>query len=173
MAPNIDGGAGNQYGKMLPWKFYRLAEIYLNLAEAAAEANHPAEARAAVNAVRARVQMPAITTETGEALIMRIRNERRVELAWEEARYFDLRRWQKPDGDLHETCAWLTVCTSPKMLTAHSNTNAATYGTSPVAALTTATCSCPFRPQMQHDSKATPVLTGKTPDGNRIFYTNA
>ena len=39
---------------------------------------------------------------------MRIRNERRVELAWEEARYFDLRRWQKPDGDLHETCAWLT-----------------------------------------------------------------
>ncbi len=108
VAPNIDGGAGNQYGKMLPWKFYRLAEIYLNLAEAAAEANHPAEARAAVNAVRARVQMPAITTETGEALIMRIRNERRVELAWEEARYFDLRRWQKPDGDLQETCAWLT-----------------------------------------------------------------
>jgi hypothetical protein len=42
-------------------------------------------------------------------LILRIRNERRVELAWEEQRYFDLRRWQTPDGDLSETCKYFTA----------------------------------------------------------------
>ena len=30
-------------------------------------------------------------------------------MAWEENRYFDLRRWQKAEGDLSETCKWLTA----------------------------------------------------------------
>lgn len=108
--PNTDGGSGNVYNDMLPWKFYRLAEIYLNLAEAAAEAGHLTEARAAANAVRNRVKMPDLpTTLDQKQTILRVRNERRVELAWEEHRYFDLRRWQKPDGDLKATCAWLTA----------------------------------------------------------------
>lgn len=108
--PNTDGGSGNVYNDMLPWKFYRLAEIYLNLAEAAAEAGHLPEARDAANAVRSRVKMPDLpTTLDQQNTILRIHNERRVELAWEEHRYFDLRRWQKPDGDLHATCAWLTA----------------------------------------------------------------
>ncbi|MDR1523918.1 MAG: RagB/SusD family nutrient uptake outer membrane protein [Tannerella sp.] len=92
------------------WKYYRLAGILLNYAEAAAEAGHADEARAAANEVRARVGMPALPADLSkEQLILRIHNERRVELAWEEARYFDLRRWQKPDGDLNETCKWLTA----------------------------------------------------------------
>ena len=41
-------------------------------------------------------------------MVLRVRNERQVELAWEECRYFDLRRWQKPDGNLKTTCSWLT-----------------------------------------------------------------
>ncbi len=108
--PNTDGGSGNVYNAMLPWKFYRLAEIYLNLAECAAEAGHLAEARTAANAVRSRVKMPDLpTTLDQKQTILRIRNERRVEFAFEEHRYFDLRRWQKPDGDLKATCAWLTA----------------------------------------------------------------
>lgn len=107
--PDIDGGSGGVYGVMLKWKFFRLAEIYLNLAEAAAEAGHLAEARAAADAVRARVGMPALPAQGKDETILRVRNERRVELAWEETRYFDLRRWQRPDGDLHDTCAWLTA----------------------------------------------------------------
>ncbi len=109
VAPNIDGGSGNVYGTMLPWKFYRLAEIYLNLAEAAAEAGHLDEARKAANAVRARVGMPELPSLGKEETILRIHNERRVELAWEEIRYFDLRRWQSPEGNLHTTCSWLTA----------------------------------------------------------------
>nr|WP_285947238.1 RagB/SusD family nutrient uptake outer membrane protein [Bacteroides intestinalis] len=100
--------ATNQ-GSLIPWKFFRLAEIYLNLAETAAESGHMAEAKAAADVVRDRVGMPALPVGLNkDELLLRIKNERRVELAWEEIRYFDLRRWQKTDGDLRETCTWLT-----------------------------------------------------------------
>jgi hypothetical protein len=91
------------------WKFFRLGELLLDYAEAAAEANHLAEARAAVNEVRARSGMPELPSLSQAELILRIHNERRVELAWEEQRYFDLRRWQRPDGDLSATCKWFTA----------------------------------------------------------------
>jgi hypothetical protein len=81
----------------------------LNLAETAAEAGHTAEALAAMNEVRARSGMPPVPSGLSkEALLLRIHNERRVELAWEENRFFDMRRWQSPTGDLSETCKWLT-----------------------------------------------------------------
>jgi hypothetical protein len=92
------------------WKYYRLGETLLNLAETAAEAGHSAEALAAVNEVRERSGMPPLPSNLSkDDLILRIHNERRVELAWEENRYFDLRRWQSPAGDLSETCKWLTA----------------------------------------------------------------
>ena len=92
------------------WKFFRLGELLLDFAEAAAEAGHLAEALAAVNEVRTRSGMPDLSATLPQAdLIIRIRNERRVELAWEEQRYFDLRRWQTPDGDLSATCQYLTA----------------------------------------------------------------
>ena len=91
------------------WKYYRLGEIILNLAEAAAEAGHLMEATAAVNEIRTRVNMPELPQSlTQEELILRIRNERRVELAMEENRYFDVRRWTSPEGDLSETDRWIT-----------------------------------------------------------------
>lgn len=91
-------------------KDFRLAEIYLNLAEAAANAGHDAEARTAVNVVRTRVGMPEIPSSvSGNDLVLRIRNERRVEFALEGNRYFDVRRWQSPDGDLSATDHWITA----------------------------------------------------------------
>jgi hypothetical protein len=92
------------------WKFYRLGELLLDYAEAAAEAGHSADARTAANEVRARSGMPAIPDNLSkDDLVLRIHNERRIELAWEEPRYFDLRRWQKPDGDLSAICKYLTA----------------------------------------------------------------
>jgi len=92
------------------WKYYRLGETLLDLAEAAAEANHLSEALAAVNEVRNRSGMPDITSSISQKdLILRIRNERRVELAWEEQRYFDIRRWQEPTGNLSETSKFFTA----------------------------------------------------------------
>ena len=91
-------------------KFYRFGELLLDFAEAACEANHFDEAKAAVDEIRARVSMPPLPSGLSkDELRLRIHNERRVELAWEEQRYFDLRRWQKPNGDLSATCKWLTA----------------------------------------------------------------
>ncbi len=81
----------------IPWPVFRLAEIYLNYAEAKFELGDEATAREYLNKVRARptVNMPPIpATVTGEALRQRIYNERRVELAFESHRFFDVRRWK-------------------------------------------------------------------------------
>jgi hypothetical protein len=92
------------------FKAFRLAEVILNFAEAAAEANHPDEARAAVNEIRNRVGMPDLPAGLSkDDLILRIRNERRVELAMEGFRYFDVRRWNTPDGNLEKTDRWINA----------------------------------------------------------------
>lgn len=90
-------------------KDYRLAEIYLNFAEAAMESGHEAEAITYVNKVRTRAGMPGLSSGlSGDVLRQRIHNERRVELALEGNRYFDVRRWHKPDEDLSATDRWIT-----------------------------------------------------------------
>lgn len=101
----LDWGAGRAN-----FKEYRFAEVILNYAEAAANAGHEAEARQLLNEVRARVQMPEVpATLSGAELVNRIINERRVELAFEEARYFDVRRLHKPTEDLSDTDKWVTA----------------------------------------------------------------
>lgn len=103
------GACGTNQIDCSNWKHYRLTEVILNYAEAAVEAGHLAEAKAAVDEIRSRVNMPSLPGGLSkEELRLRVRNERRVEFAWEEIRYFDLRRWQQPDGDLSATCKWFT-----------------------------------------------------------------
>lgn len=80
---------GNQEA---PWHFFRYGEVLLNYAEACIELGQDDEAKTVLNQLRARAGMPPIT-ETGTALMDRYRNERRVELAFEQHRYFDIRRW--------------------------------------------------------------------------------
>lgn len=79
-------------------KVFRLAELYLNYAEAAAEAatgTVPNDAVDAVNTVRARVRMPELAYGmTKDEFRTRLRNERRVEFAFEEQRFYDVRRWK-------------------------------------------------------------------------------
>lgn len=77
-----------------PWPHFRLAEIYLNYAEAKFELGDEATCRQYLALVRARVGMPPIPASvTGEDLRRRLYNERRIELALEGHRYFDVRRW--------------------------------------------------------------------------------
>jgi hypothetical protein len=79
----------------IQWPYFRLAEIYLNYAEAKFELGDEATAREYVSMVRARVGMPALPeTVTGEDLGRRIYNERRIEMAFENQRVFDVRRWK-------------------------------------------------------------------------------
>ena len=58
--------------------------------------DHPLSARAALNQVRSAADMPAVTTD-GDAFTESIRRERRVELAFEDHRFWDIRRWKIGD----------------------------------------------------------------------------
>ena len=85
-----------------PLSVLRYAEVLLNKAEACYHLNQTAEANAAVKAIRNRVGLP-YTDKGGSALWDAIRQERRVELAYEGLWYWDLRRWgvahkQYPEG---------------------------------------------------------------------------
>jgi starch-binding outer membrane protein, SusD/RagB family len=74
------------------WVWFRLGETYLNAAEAAFELGLEAEALGYINTLRERAGFgpQSLTSLTRE----RIRNERRVELAFEDHRVWDLRRWR-------------------------------------------------------------------------------
>lgn len=79
--------------------FFRMAEIYLNLAEAQCEAGNLDAAKSALNVVRERAGQPAIENVPGfentkDFVLNRIRNERRVELCFEGHRFYDQRRWK-------------------------------------------------------------------------------
>ncbi len=76
----------------------RYGEVLLNKAEACYRNNDPAGANAAVKEIRARAGLP-YTDKTGDALWAAIRQERRVELAFEDLWYWDLRRWGDADKD--------------------------------------------------------------------------
>ncbi|MGJ1506564.1 RagB/SusD family nutrient uptake outer membrane protein [Sphingobacterium siyangense] len=78
----------------IPWPMFRYTEAILNYVEACIELGEENEAKIWLNKIRFRAGMPAISTsETGMALKARYRNERRIELAYEEHRFFDARRW--------------------------------------------------------------------------------
>lgn len=87
--------AGSTVKPTNPWIFFRYAEILLNYAEAKFELGDETTAREYLNKVRSRtsVNMPAVN-DSGEMLKKRIQNERRIELAFEEHRFFDVRRWK-------------------------------------------------------------------------------
>jgi starch-binding outer membrane protein, SusD/RagB family len=81
---------GNQEA---PWHFFRYAEILLNAAEACVELNELGNAQTYLNMIRDRAGMPDVTEATQNALRERVQKERRIELAFEQHRYFDVRRW--------------------------------------------------------------------------------
>ncbi|WP_439489295.1 RagB/SusD family nutrient uptake outer membrane protein [Algoriphagus sp.] len=76
----------------VPWPFIRYTEVVLNYVEASLELGQEDEARNWLNQIRFRVGQPAVT-ESGDALVERYRNERRIEMAYEEQRFHDVRRW--------------------------------------------------------------------------------
>lgn len=82
---------------------YRYAEILLNYAEAMNEwkgpdytdENHPISAREALNKVRNAAKMKDVVAADQIEFREKVRNERRVELAFEDHRFWDIRRWKQ------------------------------------------------------------------------------
>ena len=96
-----------------PWIYMRYAEVLLNYAEAENEAAGPnPSVYAAVNQVRERasVNMPDLPAGLSQdEMRKRIRMERRVELAFEEFRYYDVRRWKIADQTENEPAYGIEV----------------------------------------------------------------
>ena len=103
----VDGAcvttADNQTTRRHTWILFRLGEFYLDYAEAvfnatgsANNATYGLTANEAVNVLRKRasVNMPEFT-EDSEAWVARYERERMVELAFENHRFWDVRRWKK------------------------------------------------------------------------------
>ena len=89
------------------WIVYRYAETLLTYAESMIEAfgdpdytdeTYPYSARWAINQVRANVGMPDITVTGKTDFIAALRNEWRVEFAFEDHRFWDVRRWKIGDA---------------------------------------------------------------------------
>lgn len=96
---NIQTGGGSD-GHVVP--LFRLAEIYLNYAEALNEYD-PTNPDIAVylNKIRERVSLPDVLSGlTQEQMRTLIHHERRVELAFEEHRFWDVRRWKVASSTL-------------------------------------------------------------------------
>ena len=103
----VDGScvttADNQTKRRHTWILFRLSELYLDYAEAvfnatgsANDATYGLTANEAINKLRDRsdIKMPKFT-EDGDAWVARYERERMVELAFENHRFWDVRRWKK------------------------------------------------------------------------------
>ncbi len=116
--------AGNSATVRRPWIFFRYAEVLLNYAEALNEAQGTGaltQILTSLNAIRSRtgVAMPALQTTnpaangyvapTKEELRKRIRNERRVELCFEEQRFYDVRRWKEGETTFNKAVTGMRI----------------------------------------------------------------
>ncbi|MBS2211294.1 RagB/SusD family nutrient uptake outer membrane protein [Carboxylicivirga mesophila] len=105
---DITIAGSNTNTKEHAWVIFRLSEMYLNLAEALNEAYGPTgapagfamDATTALNMVRTRaaVGLPALSGLTQAELRAAIIRERQVELAFEDHRFWDVRRWRLFDS---------------------------------------------------------------------------
>lgn len=102
---NLDSKLGTVTTREHSWIIFRYGEVLLNYAEAMNEAYGPAAtatdlnmtALQAVNLVRRRtgIGMPVFpATLSKDDFRTKLRNERRVELAFEDHRFWDIRRWK-------------------------------------------------------------------------------
>jgi hypothetical protein len=103
--PNV---VDNNTKQFIPWPFFRYTEAVFNYAEACIELGLDAEARTWLNKIRFRAGMPALT-ESGDALRQRYRNERRIEMVYEEQRYHDARRWMIAPATLGQKLIFMNI----------------------------------------------------------------
>ncbi|MDR2086765.1 MAG: RagB/SusD family nutrient uptake outer membrane protein [Dysgonamonadaceae bacterium] len=119
--------AASEYSDVLhTWVMFRYAEILLNFAEAENEYAGPTrEVYDAIVALRTRAQIEAGTDKlyglkanmTKEEMRNVIRNERRIELAFEEHRYWDIRRWRIAEDVFSQPLEGMSIASNSGLLT--------------------------------------------------------
>jgi starch-binding outer membrane protein, SusD/RagB family len=127
----VDPSVDPQYVKQdVPYKHIRYAEILMNYAEACIELGQDAEARTYINLIRTRAGQPALAaTVTGDALRQAYRHERRVEFAFEDQRFWDVRRWIIGAAAYHQTSRVdVRYETTEASVASYRKTDGTTYG---------------------------------------------
>ena len=79
------------------YEIFRYAEVLLNYAEAQFELGNTGEALEAINQIRERAGVATLRSIDRET----IHHERRIELCFENHRYWDLRRWREAEAELN------------------------------------------------------------------------
>jgi hypothetical protein len=107
--PNSVGGTGQACGERTKFYYnagsrtwfefplFRLAETYLNLAEAYNEYGNPTKALENLNKVHNRAGLPSITEKDQAKLRAIIQREKAIEFFCENHRYFDVKHWKHKD----------------------------------------------------------------------------
>jgi len=111
--PSVDLDKGTTVRK--PWIIFRFAEAYLNYAEALNEASGPVkevydavyELRKRNYVITSRARYPAGMTQS--QMRDRLKKERQVELAFEEHRFWDLRRWKDAETKLNQPAMGMKI----------------------------------------------------------------
>jgi putative outer membrane protein, probably involved in nutrient binding len=109
---NIQTG-GSSSGHVVP--LFRLAEIYLNYAEALNEYD-PTNPDIAVylNKIRNRASLPNVPSGLSQEQMRKvIQHERRIELAFEEHRFWDVRRWKIASSTLGAPVKGIQIARKP------------------------------------------------------------
>lgn len=101
------------YNQQVPYPFFRYTEIVLNYVEACIELGEDAEARTYLNMIRKRAFMPDITA-SGTELKDRYRHEREIEMALEEQRFYDVRRWMIPQATVGRPLRGISITATLK-----------------------------------------------------------
>ena len=107
----IDPSLNAQFTRQeVPWIFFRYAEVLLNYAEASIELNELGDAVNVLNQIRLRAGMPPFSAGLGQAALRdEYRNERRVEMVFEEQRFFDVRRWMIAPAVLSQVAGGINI----------------------------------------------------------------
>ncbi|MDR6803714.1 hypothetical protein J2Y45_000984 [Dyadobacter sp. BE34] len=92
----------------IPWPFFRVTENVFNYIEASIELGEDAVALEWLNKIRFRAGMPALKV-SGAALKEAFRHEKRIEMAYEEQRYHDARRWMVAPTTLGRSLQYINV----------------------------------------------------------------
>jgi hypothetical protein len=127
----VDPTLDPQYVKQdVPFKHLRYGEVLLNYAEACIELGQDAEARTYINMIRKRAGQPDLPGSlTGDALRQAYRHERRIELAFEDHRFWDVRRWIIGEAAYHQTAAVdVRYNTTEATVPAYRKADGSTYG---------------------------------------------
>jgi hypothetical protein len=82
-------------GSTQPWMMMRYGEVLLNFAEAAVELGKITDAKDKINMIRGRAGI--VLLNDADITVARVRKERNNELAFENQRWYDYRRWRQSD----------------------------------------------------------------------------